>query len=555
MLSGRCGTFGMSGFGGHSLGDFGIYGMGSTRTRIGFGSVCHCGSYHLLKNAGRKRMKIKLNDQITLDWNDFKEEGIRIEIFGISGSGKSHGIKVIIEEFLRNHIPFVAIDPEGEYASFKEVTDTIVLGGKFADLPLDQSIFNEVLRLLVNKISVVFDISELAHTDARNRMARIIQEKVFSFASQHKKLFLYVVDEARLIAPQKAQSEANVIAADIAQRGRKRGIVPIFGMQRPSEVDKAVLTQCNIHLMGKLQFPTDVTYVKEFLRDAEVSQSEIKRLDQEFFLWTGGKAQKVKFRDKHVKDLGRTIQPGEEIHLDITSSVDLAQSIQQLQETLARKKQEEEQKQSELEQLKERITQLEDEKKSLTKELAQEQEAARVAKKLTLDVEAIGLPASSNHQFESFQAQINELKAELQEAKKKQFIVKIDGELKEIPKEVAKTIAFDEEYILPVDVWGIDIRDGKVLCDDTAFLLLNQITYEERELYFEMLKFDASQDGIAWSRLLDLIPGKGSKTIKPLLMKLIHVGLVEAKRRGSYTYYLVKKLELLKNIGERPNDE
>jgi len=492
-------------------------------------------------------LKIQLNDQTALEWAEFKEEGIRIEIFGISGSGKSHAIKVIIEEFLHNHIPFVAIDPEGEYASFKELTDTIVLGGKFADLPLDQSIFNEVLRLLVNKISVVFDISEIAHTDQRNRMARIIQEKVFSFASKHKKLFLYVVDEARLIAPQKTQSEANVIAADIAQRGRKRGIVPIFGMQRPSEVDKAVLTQCNIHFMGKLQFPTDVNYVKDFLRDAEVSASEIKQLDQEFYLWTGGKGVKVHFRDKRVKDLGRTIQPGEEVHLDITSSIDLKKSIEQLQQTLEQKKQEEEQQKSEIEQLKERLTQLEDDKKALTKELAQEQEATRVAKKLTLDVEAIGIPSSSNHQFEFFQAQINELKTELRDAKKKQFIVKIDGELKEIPKEIAKTIAFDEEYILPVHVWGIDIRDGKILCDDTAFLFLNQITYEERELYFEMLNSDSQHEGIAWSRLLDLIPGKGSKTIKPLLMKLIHVGLVEPQKRGSYTYYIVKKLELLKN--------
>lgn len=490
-------------------------------------------------------MKINLNENIALNWNDFKEEGMRIEIFGISGSGKSHAIKVIIEEFLHNSIPFVAIDPEGEYASFKELTDTIVLGGKFADLPLDVSIFSEVLDLLLNKINIVFDISEVVHIVERSKVATKIQEKIFKFASKHKKLFLYVVDEAKLIAPQMTKSEANIIAADIAQRGRKRGIVPIFGMQRPSEVDKSVLTQCNIHLLGKLQFPTDINYVKDFLRDAEVSQAEIKQLDQEFYLWVGGKGEKVKFRDKHVKDLGRTIQPGEEIELEVKGSIDLEKSIQQLQETLELKKKEEEKKKSEFEQLQEQLEQLELQNELLEQELEREKEATRVAKKLDFTFEGSMHP-QTNDLLESFQQQINELKEELREAKKKQFIVKIDGDMKEIPKEIAKTIAFDEEYILKVNVWGVDLRDGKVLCDDTAFVLLNQMTYEDRELYFEMLNNDPKQNGLSWTRILDLIRGKGSKTIKPILNKLIRLGLVEKKERGSLTYYIVKKLDLMK---------
>lgn len=491
-------------------------------------------------------MKIQLNEQTALNWKDFKEEGMRIEIFGISGSGKSHAIKVLIEEFLHNAIPFVAIDPEGEYASFKEVTDCVVLGGKFGDLPLDQIIFKDVLSLLLNKVNVVFDLSEVIHLEERSRIATTIQEQVFQFASQQKRLFVYVVDEARLIAPQQGKSKANQIAADIAQRGRKRGIIPIFGMQRPSEVDKSVLTQCNIHLMGKLQFPTDVKYIKDFLRDAQITEAEIKQLEQEFYLWTGAKGQKIKFREKTVKDLGRTIQPGEEIQLEVTTNVDLTQSIQELQKALEHRKQEEAEHKSELEQLKEQLEHIETEKGLLEQELKHEQEAVRVAKKLTFDVEGLDISSSQNHVLETMQGQINDLQQALQDAQKKQFVVKVDDHLKEIPRDVAKTIAFDEEYILTVDVWGIDIRDGKVLCDETAFLLLNQMTYEERALYFEMVNQDPKQDGFSWTRLVDLISGKGPKTIRPILTKLIRLGLVRTRQKRGHTNYIAQPVDMLK---------
>lgn len=127
--------------------------------------------------------------------------------------------------------------------------------------------------------------------------------------------------------------------------------------------------------------------------------------------------------------------------------------------------------------------------------------------------------------------------------------MKIDGDLKEIPREVAKTIAFDEEYILPVEVWGIDLRDGKVLCDDTAFLLLNQLTFEERGLYFAMLNQDPQHQGFSWNKIVDLIPGKGSKTLRPILNKLVRVGVVRTKRRSGYDVYIAKRIEVLQGAG------
>jgi len=44
----------------------------------------------------------------------------RTAVIGMSGAGKSHLVAVLCEEMAKNNLPFVIIDPEGEYSSLKE---------------------------------------------------------------------------------------------------------------------------------------------------------------------------------------------------------------------------------------------------------------------------------------------------------------------------------------------------------------------------------------------------------------------------------------------------
>ena len=83
-------------------------------------------------------MKFKLSKDFELDYKDFEDVGMRIFIAGMSGSGKSHAAKVIVEEAIENGFPVIIVDPEGEYASLKELYKTIVVGGKYADVPINE---------------------------------------------------------------------------------------------------------------------------------------------------------------------------------------------------------------------------------------------------------------------------------------------------------------------------------------------------------------------------------------------------------------------------------
>ena len=91
-----------------------------------------------------------------------------------------------------------------------------------------------------------------------------------------------------------------------------------------------IAEQCNIHVMGRLQFPTDIKYIKNLLDDANVTEDDMKRLKQEFFLYFGKETKKIKFRPLRVKDLGKTVQPGKSVKLSFKLDTSLKALIKDL---------------------------------------------------------------------------------------------------------------------------------------------------------------------------------------------------------------------------------
>ena len=64
------------------------------------------------------------------DNNPFTIDGARFltgrtAVMGMSGSGKSYLIGVLCEELCKADLPFIIIDPEGEYKSLKEKFDIV----------------------------------------------------------------------------------------------------------------------------------------------------------------------------------------------------------------------------------------------------------------------------------------------------------------------------------------------------------------------------------------------------------------------------------------------
>jgi len=467
----------------------------------------------------RKKMsfKLKICDQFTLDWEDFKQEGLRIAIFGQSGSGKSHAVKIFLEEFIKINLPYVIIDPEGEYISFKEISPVLIVGGKFADIPLEKNIIDNLLEFLfTNHINIIFDISEVIGFEKRALISTQIQKSIFKMSSKFRELFVYVVDEAKLIAPQMKKSESNEIASDIAQRGRKRGILPIFSMQRPSEVDKSVITQCNVHLLGKIQFPTDLNYIKNIRQDHHISTEEIKGLTQEFYLLFKNYSHKIKFRKLRVKDLGKTIQPGDKIELNFKQDENLEDIKHKVLNLLKNKIKSENVKKSKLESLIKELMDKDQIISDLKNELEEERKIKKIIKSIDFD----------------FVNNIN--KKNILENKSNFKKKSTNSNLKIVPKN-----SISDENQLFFKIGEIDKTTGKIIGKDPIIKFINELSPFERELYF---KIRNQNKPLSLTKINSIIQGKGLVSIKPAINNLIKLNYLKKIKIRKRTYFQAEKI-------------
>jgi len=61
------------------------------------------------------------------------------------------------------------------------------------------------------------------------------------------------------------ESISRVVFERIAREGRKYGLGLVVASQRPSELSKTVLSQCNSFIVHRLQNPEDLRYFKEIV--------------------------------------------------------------------------------------------------------------------------------------------------------------------------------------------------------------------------------------------------------------------------------------------------
>jgi len=123
-----------------------------------------------------------------------------------------------------------------------------------------------------NQISII-DVSELPFEVLETVTAlisRIIIEFVSHFMPEKRGKYpiVIVLEEAQNYISENSESVAKKVFERIAREGRKYGISLIVCSQRPSELSKTVLSQCNSFIIHRLQNPDDQKYVKGLVSSA-----------------------------------------------------------------------------------------------------------------------------------------------------------------------------------------------------------------------------------------------------------------------------------------------
>ena len=226
-------------------------------------------------------------------------------VIGSSGSGKSYTVGVICEELCKNSVPFVIIDVEGEYSGLKEKYEAIWVGDHDnCDLKWRNSVDLKALAQHAPDCPpIIFDVSEADRP--REKVSEFLVA-LYREISRRRSPYLVILEEADRFSPQVGDRLA--IFDEIARRGRKRGLGFMLCTQRPSLVDKNVLSQCSNQLIGKLVIKNDLRSVAQFFSGTSLPNQLTTLSSGEFFA-LGGLSQepaRVKIRTRETRHGGMT---------------------------------------------------------------------------------------------------------------------------------------------------------------------------------------------------------------------------------------------------------
>lgn len=206
-------------------------------------------------------MSLRLAPNLDLP-DHFATEGV--VAVGMRGSGKSNTLVRWAEVLYEATIPFVAVDPKGDWHGIRSSAtgkraglSVPVFGGLTGDFPLGEHQGTEVANLLVDhNLSAVLDVSGLSH----NARARFLTDFFHQLMARHRRephVRCVILEEAHRYIPQQiprgpgpALKEA---AASILLEGRAFGLGCWAATQRPARLHKDVLEEVGtvfLHRIG-----------------------------------------------------------------------------------------------------------------------------------------------------------------------------------------------------------------------------------------------------------------------------------------------------------------
>lgn len=213
-------------------------------------------------------------------------------IIGSSGSGKSYAVGVVCEELCKNGVPFALLDTEGEYAGLKGSYELIRVGeDEDSDLQWAGLDVEDLARQAPDIAPLILDLSEVDEPKAK---VSLFLSSLYREVSKRRAPYLVIVEEADRFVPQ--SGERLPVFGELSRRGRKRGLGLMICTQRPSLVDKNVLSQCGNQLIGKLVIRNDLQSVSQFFPGSSLPKQLTSMVPGEFYALGGLSPEPVRLR-------------------------------------------------------------------------------------------------------------------------------------------------------------------------------------------------------------------------------------------------------------------
>jgi hypothetical protein len=263
-------------------------------------------------------------------------------ILAIKRVGKSNAGVVMAEEMYDAGLPWVAIDPKGDWWGVRASAEgkgpglpVVVFGGEHGDVPLEETSGRLIADLVVDqRLTCVLDISGLMDTNksAARRFLTDFAERLYARNREPLHVFCEEADE---YIPQLVRGDAAKMVGAferLVKRGGFRGIGVTLITQRSASLNKDVLTQIGTLIVLQTTSPQDRKAILGWVVQHALGQELVDGLPElaKGEAWVFSPAwlhilKKITFRRRRTFDSGATPTIGVKTRPPATlADVDLA---------------------------------------------------------------------------------------------------------------------------------------------------------------------------------------------------------------------------------------
>ena len=278
----------------------------------------------------------------------------RMAIVAMSGAGKSNLAVVMAEEMHKAGIPWVVIDPKGDWYGIRSAKDgkrpglpIPVFGGLHGDVPLEPTAGKMMAELIATKrLTCVLDVSEF---DTRSGMFSFLRDFAETLLKKNKEPLHVFCEEADDYLPQKAGGSGGNVAACLGawqrliKRGRFRGIGSTLITQRTSAINKDALNMAELLFAMRVTAPHDRKAVKAWVEGQGLDRGLVDSLpslmDGEAWAWSPAwlrSSTRFRSRLRSTFDSGKTPEIGRSVEPAKLADIDLGEIKQQMAATIER---------------------------------------------------------------------------------------------------------------------------------------------------------------------------------------------------------------------------